>query len=66
MLVAIMTVHHAFGFFMNWTGTQKGEGFGYHLLVLGMVVFLMSRGAGTLSVDRLLTVSAPSRSAGQQ
>src|SRR6478672_5020036 len=26
MLVAIATVHHAFGFFMNWSGTQKGEG----------------------------------------
>src|ERR1700704_7136810 len=23
MLVAIMTVHRGFGFFMNWTGTQK-------------------------------------------
>lgn len=66
MLVAIITVLHAFGFFMNWTGTQKGEGFEYHLLVLGMVVFLIIRGAGTFSVDRLLTVSAPLRSAGQQ
>jgi putative oxidoreductase len=27
MLVAIATVHHQFGFFMNWTGAQKGEGF---------------------------------------
>src|ERR1700688_3879016 len=26
MSVAIATVHHAFGLFMNWTGTQKGEG----------------------------------------
>jgi putative oxidoreductase len=58
MLVAVMTVHHAFGFFMNWTGTQKGEGFEYHLLVLGMVAFLMIRGAGAFSVDRLRTVSA--------
>jgi len=66
MLVAITTVHHAFGFFMNWTGTQKGEGFEYHLLVLGMVAFLMIRGAGAFSVDRLLTVSALSRSTGEQ
>src|ERR1017187_2724159 len=54
MLVAIATVHHGFGFFMNWNGTKKGEGFEYHLLVLAMVVFLMIRGAGALSVDRLL------------
>jgi putative oxidoreductase len=60
MIVAIVMVHGAFGFFMNWTGTQKGEGFEYHLLVLAMVVFLMIRGAGALSVDRALTVAATS------
>jgi putative oxidoreductase len=57
MLVAIMTVHRAFGFFMNWTGTQKGEGFEFHLLVLAIVAFLMIRGAGAFSVDRVLSAS---------
>jgi putative oxidoreductase len=61
MLVAIMTVHHTFGFFMNWAGTQKGEGFEFHLLALAIVAFLMIRGGGAFSIDRLLTVSAPSR-----
>jgi len=51
-----VTVHGAFGLFMNWTGSQKGEGFEYHLLVLAMVAFLMIRGAGALSVDRTLTI----------
>ena len=60
MIVAIVTVHSAFGFFMNWTGAQKGEGIEYHLLVLAMVVFLMIRGAGAISVDRALTVAAAS------
>jgi putative oxidoreductase len=60
MLVAIATVHRAFGFFMNWSGTQKGEGFEYHLLVLAMTTFLMMHGAGTFSVDRALTVTEPS------
>src|ERR1700692_1836795 len=41
MLVAILTVHLANGFFMNWTGQQKGEGFEYHLLVLAITVALM-------------------------
>jgi putative oxidoreductase len=63
MVVAIMTVHHAFGFFMNWTGAQKGEGFEFHLLVLAIVAFLIIRGAGAFSVDRILTVSAPSLAA---
>jgi len=51
MIVAIWTVHRAFGFFMNWTGAQKGEGFEFHLLVLAIAVFLMARGAGAYSVD---------------
>jgi putative oxidoreductase len=54
MLVAIATVHLPFGFFMNWSGTQKGEGFEYHLLVLAMTAFLIIKGAGAVSVDRLL------------
>src|SRR6266550_7878680 len=57
MLVAIMTLHGAFGFFMNWTGAQKGEGFEFHLLVLAIVAFLMIRGAGAFSVDRVLSAS---------
>lgn len=56
MTVAIAMVHHQFGFFMNWTGAQKGEGFEYHLLVLALTVFLIIRGAGAVSVDRLLSV----------
>jgi hypothetical protein len=39
MLVAVAMVHHQFGFFMNWAGTQKGEGFEFHLLALAMTVF---------------------------
>jgi len=60
MLVAIATVHSAFGFFMNWNGNQKGEGFEYHLLVLAMTVFLMIRGAGAFSVDRMFASAEPS------
>jgi putative oxidoreductase len=59
MLVAIATVHNAFGFFMNWTGAQKGEGIEYHLLVLAMTAFLMIRGAGAFSLDRAITVAEP-------
>jgi len=55
MLVAIVIVHRHFGFFMNWSGDQKAEGFEYHLLVLAMAVFLMIRGAGAVSIDRKLS-----------
>src|SRR5260370_21472910 len=60
MLVAIMIEHRAFGFFMNWTGIQKGEGYEFHLLVLAIVAFLIMRGAGAFSVDRVLAVSVRS------
>ena len=59
MLVAIATVHHSYGFFMNWTGTQKGEGFEYHLLVLAITAYLIIRGAGALSVDRAIATASP-------
>jgi len=55
MTGAILTVHLPNGFFMNWSGQQAGEGFEYHLLVLAMVVTLMIKGSGALSLDRLLT-----------
>jgi putative oxidoreductase len=55
MVVAVMTVHIQVGFFMNWSGTQKGEGFEYHLLVLAMTIFLMIKGGGAASVDRAIS-----------
>jgi putative oxidoreductase len=63
MLVAIAMVHSAFGFFMNWNGTQKGEGFEFHLLALAMTVFLMIRGAGAFSVDRAIATASPTKAA---
>jgi putative oxidoreductase len=54
MVVAIATVHRPFGFFMNWTGTQQGEGFEFHVLVIAMSAFLMIRGAGAFSIDRMI------------
>ncbi len=43
------------GFFMNWLGTQRGEGYEYHLLVIGIALALVVRGGGMLSLDRLLS-----------
>ncbi len=51
MVVAIATVHWPHGFFMNWEGKQKGEGFEYHLLALGIALALMIAGAGACSLD---------------
>jgi putative oxidoreductase len=65
MVVAVAMVHHQFGFFMNWVGTQKGEGFEFHLLALAMTVVLMIRGAGAASVDRLLSFTSKNSIGGQ-
>jgi putative oxidoreductase len=54
MFVAVAMVHAHNGFFMNWFGTQKGEGFEYHILAIAMAVAVTIRGAGALSLDGAL------------
>jgi putative oxidoreductase len=54
MLGAIVLVHAEHGFFMNWTGAQRGEGFEYHLLALALALVVLIRGSGALSLDRAL------------
>ncbi len=55
MLGALVLVHAKIGFFMNWMGNLKGEGFEYHLLALGLSIALLVKGGGALSIDRALT-----------
>jgi putative oxidoreductase len=57
MVVAILTVHAANGFFMNWFGTQKGEGFEYHLLAIGLALIVIVCGAGKASLDNVFAKS---------
>jgi len=57
MLVAVAKVHSANGFFMNWTGQQKGEGFEYHVLAIALLIVVLVRGSGALSLDRALAGS---------
>jgi putative oxidoreductase len=52
MTGAIFMVHASHGFFMNWFGSQQGEGFEYHILVIGIALVLLVRGGGALSLDR--------------
>lgn len=50
----IATVHWQNGFFMNWFGNQKGEGFEYFILMLGLAASLVVSGAGRFSIDSLI------------
>ncbi|MFZ4774223.1 MAG: DoxX family protein [Terrimicrobiaceae bacterium] len=54
MARAIAMVHLGNGFFMNWSGSQKGEGFEYHLLVIGLSFVIAIAGSGKFSIDALL------------
>ncbi len=51
MLGAVALVHLPQGFFMNWFGQQQGEGYEYHLLVIGIAAALVVSGGGKWSVD---------------
>ncbi|UKJ08321.1 DoxX family protein [Solitalea lacus] len=51
MLGIILTSHLTNGFFMNWFGNQKGEGFEFHLLVIGLSIVTLINGSGKFSVD---------------
>jgi putative oxidoreductase len=55
MAIAIAMVNRHVGFFMNWTGAQRGEGFEFHLLALGLGAVILIKGSGALSIDRWLT-----------
>lgn len=54
MLGAITMVHLPHGFFMNWGGQQQGEGYEYHLLVIGIAAALLITGGGRWSLDRVV------------
>lgn len=54
MLGAIFTTHLQNGFFMNWFGAQAGEGFEFHVLIIGLSLVILLNGAGAYSLDALL------------
>lgn len=50
----IFTSHIDNGFFMNWFGNQKGEGYEYHLLIIGLSLATIVNGSGRYSTDNLI------------
>ncbi len=55
MFGAVVKAHWDNGFFMNWSGKQAGEGFEYHILVLGIATVLILFGGGKFSLDRWIS-----------
>lgn len=52
ILGAFFIDHLPNGFYMNWFGNQKGEGFEFDLLFLAISSFVTVNGSGALSIDR--------------
>jgi putative oxidoreductase len=51
----VLKIHIANGFFMNWTGAQKGEGIEYFILLVSLALILIISGGGKASVDAEIT-----------
>jgi putative oxidoreductase len=62
MALAVAMVHAQFGFFMNWAGSQKGEGYEYHVLAIGIALALILRGGGKWSLDAAISRTLEERS----
>lgn len=56
MIVAVFMVHLPVGFFMNWFGAQQGEGYEFHLLVVGIAAALLIGGGGAYALDAFIAL----------
>jgi putative oxidoreductase len=54
MIVAALKVHQPHGFFMNWLGNQKGEGYEFHLLAAALALVVLIGGSGAWSLDQVI------------
>jgi putative oxidoreductase len=50
-----LIVHLPDGWAMNWFGEKKGEGIEYHVMLLTLLLIVIVRGSGAISIDLWLT-----------
>jgi putative oxidoreductase len=50
-----LIVHLPDGWAMNWFGEKKGEGIEYHVMLLSLLLIVIVRGSGAMSIDLWLT-----------
>lgn len=53
MLGAVVMVHFRNGFFMNWFGEKRGNGYEYHLLAIALALVVIIEGSGPFSLDEV-------------
>jgi putative oxidoreductase len=54
MIGAFFIDHLPNGFYMNWFGETRGEGFEFDILFWAIAIGIVINGSGALSIDRLL------------
>jgi len=54
LFIGVASTNLKNGFFMNWTGTQSGEGLEYFILLFGLAIIPIILGAGKAGIDSLL------------
>ena len=59
LIVVALMVHLPNGFFMNWSGRQKGEGYEFFILLIAMAIPILIRGSGAWSIDRIISRNRP-------
>ena len=50
-----LIVHLPDGWAMNWFGEKKGEGIEYFVMLLSLLLIILVRGSGAISIDLWLT-----------
>lgn len=59
LFVGALMVHIQHGFFMNWSGSQGGEGIEFHLLTTAISAVLVLYGSGKWGLDRIFSEKLP-------
>ena len=51
IFIGALIVHLPDGWAMNWFGRKNGEGIEYHVLLLSLLLIVIVRGSGAMSID---------------
>ena len=51
IFLGALIVHRSDGWAMNWTGKKKGEGIEYFVMLLSILIIIVIKGSGLLSID---------------
>ena len=54
IFMGALVVHARDGWTLNWLGKKKGEGVEYFVLLLSVLLIIIVKGSGAISVDRWL------------